>query len=150
MKKAKIIIGVVIVVAVILFIVLNLDYLGHKEAITISFGLVKFPLPELANGVILLGCFLAGCLVSFVLGLAKRYKSYKKIKTLNALVETQKQKITEMAKNIESLKGPSSPQPSGGHEPEAGDEEPDDEEGDDAEPEKNEAEESPAEEQEKD
>ncbi len=55
MNRWKIILGLVILALVMTFVFLNKEFLCHKEHITLNFFFLKYELPVLAKGALLVG-----------------------------------------------------------------------------------------------
>ena len=107
MKKFKIALGVIIVGFFAIIFLSNKDYFMAKQGLEIDL-LVGDPyhLKELPNAFYFLIFFLVGFLIAYFTSLFERFKSKKKIKTLNAAATDQLKEISELKKEVESLKGP--------------------------------------------
>ena len=64
-----------------------------------------YHLKELPNAFFFLLFFLIGFLIAYFTSLFERFKSKKKIKTLNVAATDQLKEISELKKEVESLKG---------------------------------------------
>ncbi len=106
MKKFKIALGVIIVGFFAIIFLSNKDYFMAERGLRIDL-LVGEPyhLKELPNAFYFLVFFLVGFLIAYFTSLFERFKSKKKIKTLNAAATAQLTEISELKKEMESLKG---------------------------------------------
>ena len=107
MKKFKIALGVIIIGFFAIIFLSNKDYFMARQGLKIDL-LVGDPyhLKDLPNAFYFLIFFLFGFLIAYFISLFDRFKSKKKIKTLNAAATDQLKEISELKKEVESLKGP--------------------------------------------
>ena len=107
MKKFKIALGVIIVGFFAIIFFSNKDYFMAKQGLKIDL-LVGEPyhLKDLPNAFYFLIFFLIGFLIAYFTSLFDRFKSKKKIKTLNTAATDQLKEISALKKEMESLKGP--------------------------------------------
>ncbi|MBW1747100.1 MAG: LapA family protein [Deltaproteobacteria bacterium] len=107
MKKFKIALGVIIVGFFAIIFFSNKDYFMAKQGLKIDL-LVGDPyhLKDLPNAFYFLIFFLVGFLIAYFTSLFDRFKSKKKIKTLNTAATDQLKEISALKKEMESLKGP--------------------------------------------
>ncbi|MDX2497289.1 MAG: LapA family protein [Desulfobacterales bacterium] len=107
MKKFKIALGVIIVGFFAIIFFSNKDYFMAKQGLKIDL-LVGDPyhLKDLPNAFYFLIFFLVGFLIAYFTSLFDRFKSKKKIKTLNTAATDQLKEISALKKEVESLKGP--------------------------------------------
>ena len=106
MKKFKIALAVLIVAFLAIIFMSNKEYFMAKEGLKIDL-LVGNPyhLKALPNAFYFLIFFLVGFLIAYFTSLFDRFKSKKKIKTLNVAATDQLKEISELKKELESLKG---------------------------------------------
>ena len=107
MKKFKIALGVIIVGFFAIIFFSNKDYFMAKQGLKIDL-LVGDPyhLKDLPNAFYFLIFFLVGFLIAYFTSLFDRFKTKKKIKTLNTAATDQLKEISALKKEMESLKGP--------------------------------------------
>ena len=107
MKKFKIALGVIIVGFFAIIFFSNKDYFMAKQGLKIDL-LVGDPyhLKDLPNAFYFLIFFLVGFLIAYFTSLFDRFKSKKKIKTLNTAATDKLKEISALKKEVESLKGP--------------------------------------------
>lgn len=110
MRKFKIVLWVMIIgfIAVIFFS--NKDYFLAKQSLKINILVGEpYKLKELPNAVFFLIFFLTGFLVAYFFGLFERFKSNKKVKTLNEAATSQLKEISTLKKEVASFQnGPKS------------------------------------------
>ena len=106
MRKLKIALGIIIVGFFAIIFLSNKDYFMAKQSLKIDL-LVGNPyhFKDLPNAFYFLIFFLIGFLIAYFTSLFDRFKSKKKIKTLNTAATDQLQEISELKKEVESLKG---------------------------------------------
>ncbi len=106
MKKFKIALGVIIVGFFAIIFLSNKDYFMAKQGLNIDLIVGEpYHLKELPNAFFFLLFFLIGFLIAYFTSLFERFKSKKKIKTLNVAATDQLKEISELKKEVESLKG---------------------------------------------
>ena len=107
MKKFKIALGVIIVGFFAIIFFSNKDYFMAQQGLKIDL-LVGDPyhLKDLPNAFYFLIFFLVGFLIAYFTSLFDRFKSKKKIKTLNTAATDQLKEISALKKEVESLKSP--------------------------------------------
>jgi uncharacterized integral membrane protein len=105
MKKFKIALGIIIVGFFAIIFLSNKEYFMAKQGFKIDL-LVGEPyhLKELPNAFYFLVFFLIGFLIAYFTSLFERFKSKKKIKTLNTAATTQLEELSQLKKEVESLK----------------------------------------------
>jgi uncharacterized integral membrane protein len=117
MKKAKIV--------VVLVIVLAIGFIGWQNAGFVTdqrpFKVLTYESPEIYNGVVILAAFLLGALLVYISGLLARFKARKEIKELTAQVAAcQMEKSALQKENAAAVSQPPAAQP-----PDAGPADPD-------------------------
>ena len=107
MKKFKIALGVIIVGFFVIIFLSNKDYFMAKQGLEIDLLVgERYHLKDLPNAFYFLIFFLVGFLIAYFTSLFDRFKSKKKIKTLNTAATDQLKEISELKKEVASLKGP--------------------------------------------
>ena len=113
MKKFKVALWVLIFALIALVIYQNKHFFLEKPDLSLDLFFTQYHTSGLYNAIIFLGCFLIGILISYFFSLSGRFKANKTIKNLSITVDSQVQKISELTRQIETLKGGSGPMPSG-------------------------------------
>jgi uncharacterized integral membrane protein len=105
MKKVKIALWVIFLGLVALIFFSNKDYFLAKQGIQIKLLFTEpFQIKELPNAIYFLIFFLVGFLIAYFISLSDRFKSKKTIKNLNTAATSQLKEISELKKEIDSLK----------------------------------------------
>jgi len=105
MKKVKVVLWILITGLIVLFIFQNQEFITEKQILKINLYIVdSYQTPELPNVLLLLCCFLVGCLLYYFLSLSQRFKSKKNIKKLISTVDAHREKIFALERELESLK----------------------------------------------
>jgi uncharacterized integral membrane protein len=105
MKKFKVALWVLIFALIALVIYQNKHFFLEKPNLSVDLFFTQYQTSELYNAIIFLGCFLIGILISYFFSLSGRFKANKIIKNLSVTVDSQVQKISELTRQIETLKG---------------------------------------------
>jgi uncharacterized integral membrane protein len=104
MKKAKLLFWLLVILLVALVVYQNLDYFLTKKSLEINLYVAQYHTPALANGVLILGCFLIGFFIAYVISLSERFKARKAVKSMNATVESHLEQISALRHEIEVIK----------------------------------------------
>jgi hypothetical protein len=106
MKKAKLVLWVVLLFFIGWFFYQNKDFFMARQSLNYGFPFFKVHhAPALPIAVLFLFAFLIGLLGAYFYGLSERFKSKKTIKNLNAAATSQLEEISALKKQIESLEG---------------------------------------------
>ena len=109
MKKVKIAFWAVILIFIGIFVYQNEVYFMEKNSLRLQLPFLEtLHTPELPNAFLFLLFLLIGFLIAYFLNLSERFKSKKTIKNLNAATTSQLGEISELKKEVESLRGASS------------------------------------------
>jgi uncharacterized integral membrane protein len=104
MKKAKWIFFLLIIGAVTLVVLQNKGIFLNRLKFNIDLFFVKYSAPEFENGLLVLGSFLAGFLISYFFSLAERFKAGRIIRNLNANVRSNQETISTLKQEVEEIK----------------------------------------------
>lgn len=102
MKKFKLLLWLIILGLVALVVYQNLKFLMTQQTITVNLWIQQYSM-ELSIGVMMLGLFLAGLLISYFFSLAHRFRTRKMIRQLNEELTLERKKVAE----LESQRGKS-------------------------------------------
>ncbi len=83
MRNVKLVLWVIIFAFVGLVIFQNQDFFLSKQSLGINIYFSAYQTPEIYIAVLFLGCFLFGLIVSYLQGLAERFRLSRKIKELS-------------------------------------------------------------------
>lgn len=105
MKKATLIIWVIIFGFIALVIFQNQPFFLAKESFKINLGIVEEYLsPAIPNAVLILIFFFSGLLISYLFGFSSRFKAKRTIKRLNSSITTHTNEIAKLKGEIDKLK----------------------------------------------
>jgi uncharacterized integral membrane protein len=105
MKKVKIVLWIILIGFLAIIFFSNQDYFLAKQSIQIKIPhIATKTFKELPNVVYFLVFFVIGFLVAYFLSLSERFKSKKTIKNLNTAATSQLQEISDLKKEMDSLK----------------------------------------------
>ena len=109
MRKVKIAFWAVIAIFIVWFVYQNKVFFMDTESLVLKLPFLDtMHTPELPNAFLILAFFLIGFLISYFLSLSERFKSKKTIKNLKAAATSQLEEISELKKEMESLRSASS------------------------------------------
>ena len=104
MKKFKFVLIFLILAALFVVAYQNRVFLLNKEALSIDLKLWAYQSPAIAHGLYFLGFFLVGFLLAYTSGLMARFRSGKMVKELNAVIDSQQEKISTLRGEMDLLK----------------------------------------------
>ena len=104
MKKVKVVFWLVVIGFVALVVYQNQDYFLAKKSLEINLYVTQYHTPPLANGILVLGCFLIGFLIAYAVSLSERFRARKAVKNMNATVESHLEQISALRREIEIIK----------------------------------------------
>jgi uncharacterized integral membrane protein len=106
MKKATLIIWVIIFGFIALVIFQNQTFFLAKQSLRINLGVFQeYHSPELPNAVLALFFFFAGLLIAYLFNFPARFKARRTIKKLNATIADHNGELSELRREINTLKG---------------------------------------------
>jgi|GEM_PF-487904 uncharacterized integral membrane protein len=105
--------GIWIVILVLLMVLFfqNQSMFLSSRSLKLNLYFVKYQTPELADGLYYLATLIIGLLISFLFGLGDRFKARKAIKGLSATLDSHRQEVTTLKKEIDELKRMPQPEP---------------------------------------
>ena len=95
MKKFKLLLWLIVLGLIALVVYQNKGFLMQTQEVEVNLWIQHYNV-ELNIGVILLGLFLAGLLISYFFSLAHRFKTRKTIKKLNEELTIERKKVAEL------------------------------------------------------
>ena len=105
MKNFKFILWFIVIGFVVLFIFQNQEIISAKQNFRINlFFLDEYCTPEFPNALLFLVCFVIGYIISYILGVAERFKSSKMIRNLKTEVASQFEEMSALKKEMESFR----------------------------------------------
>lgn len=111
MKKATLIIWVIIFGVIALLIFQNQAFFLSNQALRINLGVIKaYHTPQLPIAILVLFFFLGGVLIAYLFNLSARFKARRTIKKLNATVASQGTEVDGLRRELNALKGIETPE----------------------------------------
>ena len=106
MKKATLIIWVIIFGFIALVFFQNQSFFLAKQALRLNLGVLEeYHSPAMPNAVIALIFFFAGLLIAFLFSISARFKAKRTIRKLNATITAHNGELAELKSEIDKLKG---------------------------------------------
>ncbi len=110
MKKATLIIWLLIFGFIALVIYQNHEFFTQKQSLLLDLGVTnEYHSPALPIAVYFIIFFLAGIVIAYLFNFSPRFKARRTHKKLNATIEAHEKKVTDLKREIETLKGIDSP-----------------------------------------
>jgi hypothetical protein len=109
MKKATMIIWLVIFGFIALVIFQNQTFFQAKTAFRLNLGIQEYAIPETYNAVVLLVFFFFGLIIAYLFSFSARFKAKRTIKKLNATIAGHINEVAELNSEINKLKGLEAP-----------------------------------------
>ena len=110
MKKATLIIWVIIFGFIALVIFQNQTFFLAKNSLNLSLGVwAPYQSPELPNAVLILFFFFLGLIIAYLFSFSSRFKAKRTIKKLNTSVTAREKELSELKGEINTLKGVEAP-----------------------------------------
>ncbi|MFO7884779.1 MAG: hypothetical protein R6U68_08160 [Desulfobacteraceae bacterium] len=106
MKKVKLFLFLIVVIFVGLIIYQNREFFLTKQALSLSLGVEtwQWTAPGVANVAYWGGCFVIGLIITGWMGLMLKFKSQKKIKSLNKTIDSHIETISSLKTELEAFK----------------------------------------------
>ena len=105
MKKARIILWLVIFGFMALVIFQNQEFFLAEQSFSINVLVTKYTSPLIPTAVLFVLFFLCGLLISYFLSLFEKFKANKAIREMKATIDSHLQMISSLKSELESLKG---------------------------------------------
>ena len=110
MKKATLIIWVIILGFIALVIFQNQTFFMAKNSFRLNLGIFEEYLsPELPNAILLLIFFFSGVVIAYLFSFGARFKAKRTIKKLNITIASHINELSELKSEIKQLKGLETP-----------------------------------------
>lgn len=111
MKKATLIIWVIIFGVIALLIFQNQAFFLSNQSLRVNFGVTEaYHTPELPIAILVLLFFLTGIVIAYLFNLSARLKARRAIKKLNTTIASHNAEVTGLRGEIDSLKGIETPE----------------------------------------
>ena len=106
MKKATLIIWLLIFGFIALVIYQNYEFFTQKQSLLLNLGVTNpYTSPALPIAIYFIIFFLAGIVIAYLFNFSPRFKARRTHKKLNATIEAHEKKVSELKREIETLKG---------------------------------------------
>jgi hypothetical protein len=109
MKKATLILWVIIFGFIALFIFQNQDFFLAQNAYNLNLGIKHYSVPQLYNAILVLVFFFAGLSIAYLFSFSSRFKAKRTIKKLNTTIASHLNEMAELKDEINKLKGLETP-----------------------------------------
>ena len=111
MKKATLIIWVIIFGVIALLIFQNQAFFLSNQSLQVNLGVTEaYHTPELPIAILVLLFFLTGIVIAYLFSLSARLKARRTIKKLNTTLASQNAEVAGLRREIDSLKGIETPE----------------------------------------
>jgi uncharacterized integral membrane protein len=106
MKKATLIIWVIIFGVMALVIFQNQAFFLTNQSLQVNLGVMEaYHTPELPIAIMVLLFFLTGILIAYLFNLSARFKARRTVKKLNTAIASHTAEVADLRRQIDSLKG---------------------------------------------
>ena len=106
MKKSKLVIWAIIVIFLGLIITQNQSFFLLDQSLRLNLLIMnEIHTPKVPVVIIILIFFISGLIIAYLLNLPERFRSNRKIKKLNATLDSHLNEISSLKKEIDELKG---------------------------------------------
>ena len=110
MKKATLIIWVIIFGFMALVIFQNQTFFMTKHSLRLNLGVVnEYHTPEMPIAVVFIFFFFSGLVIAYLFSFLTRFKAKRTAKKLNATIASQQDEVTDLKRELNTLKGPETP-----------------------------------------
>ena len=110
MKKATLIIWVIIFGVIVLVIFQNQAFFLTNQSLQVNLGVMEaYHTPELPIAILVLLFFLTGILIAYLFNLSARFKARRTVKKLNTAIASHTAEVADLRREIDSLKGIETP-----------------------------------------
>jgi uncharacterized integral membrane protein len=111
MKKATLILWVLIFGVMALLIFQNQDFFLESKSLQVNLGVTgPHSTPQLPIAILVLLFFLTGLLIAYLFSLSARFKARRAIKKLNTTLASHNDEVAGLRREIDSLKGIETPE----------------------------------------
>jgi len=109
MKKATLILWVIIFAFIALFIFQNQTFFLTKNAFDLNLGIKQYAIPQLNNAILVMIFFFSGLIIAYLFSLTARFKAKRSLKKLNLTIASHLNQVAELKSEINTLKGVEAP-----------------------------------------
>ena len=106
MKKATLIVWVIILGFIALVIFQNQTFFMTSHSLRLNLGVVnEYHTPEMPIAVVFIFFFFSGIVIAYLFGLSTRFKARRTAKKLNAAIISHKDEAAKLKSELDTLKG---------------------------------------------
>lgn len=110
MKKATLIVWVIILGFIALVIFQNQTFFMTNHSLRLNLGVInEYHTPEMPIAVVFIFFFFSGIVIAYLFGLSTRFKARRTAKKLNAAIISHKDEAAKLKSELNTLKGQDSP-----------------------------------------
>ena len=109
MKKATLLLWLIIFGFIALIIFQNQSFFLAKNAFNLNFGVKQYAIPEIYNAMLVLIFFFAGLFIAYLFSFSARFKAKRTIKKLNTTIAAHMNEMDGLKGEINKLKGLETP-----------------------------------------
>ncbi len=110
MKKATLIVWVIILGFIALVIFQNQDFFMTHQSLRLNLGVYNGVLPpELPIAVVFIFFFFSGLVIAYLFSFSNRFKARRTVKKLNAAITSHKDEAAKLKSELNTLKGQGTP-----------------------------------------
>ena len=111
MKKATLIIWVIIFGVIALLIFQNQAFFLTNQSLRVNLGIInEYQTPEMPIAILVLLFFLLGILIAYLFTLSARFKARRTIKKLNTTIASHNREVEGLRRELNDLKGIETPE----------------------------------------
>ena len=110
MKKATLIVWVIILGFIALVIFQNQSFFMTNQSLRLNLGVInEYQTPELPIAVVFIFFFFSGIVIAYLFSFSTRFKARRTTKKLNATIASHKDEVTKLTRELDTLKGQETP-----------------------------------------
>ncbi len=110
MKKATLIVWVIILGFIALVIFQNQTFFMTNHSLRLNLGVInEYHTPEMPIAVVFIFFFFSGIVIAYLFGLSTRFKARRTAKKLNAAIISHKDEAAKLKSELNTLKGQDTP-----------------------------------------
>jgi len=110
MKKATLIVWVIILGFIALVIFQNQTFFMTSHSLRLNLGVInEYHTPEMPIAVVFIFFFFSGIVIAYLFGLSTRFKARRTAKKLNAAIISHKDEAAKLKSELDTLKGQDTP-----------------------------------------
>ena len=110
MKKATLIVWVIILGFIALVIFQNQTFFMTSHSLRLNLGVInEYHTPEMPIAVVFIFFFFSGIVIAYLFGLSTRFKARRTAKKLNAAIISHKDEAAKLKSELNTLKGQNTP-----------------------------------------